>query len=117
MITLEHKDNINAIDENDLTKISSLLLESFVINRKYKRESILNHKEGMIDSFMELLNKLLFQQPGLSKEKKLDTIILLDKLKTQKENLEIIKLNISPSDIQHASKRLIKKSQSAFKVK
>jgi len=117
MITLENKDNINAIDENDLTRISELLLESFSINRRYKRESIVNYKEDIIDSFMDLLNKLLVQQTGLSKEKKLDTIILLDKLKTQKENLEVIKSKSSISDIQIASNRLGKKSQSAFELK
>lgn len=114
---IEDKNNINAINENDLTRISGLLFESFFINRPYKRESTVNYKESMIDSFIDLLNKMLGQQTGLSKEKKLDTIILLDKLKTQKENLELIKSNISTSDIQEASKRLSKKSQSAFESK
>jgi hypothetical protein len=115
MITLDK--SINAIDENDLTKISGLLFESFSINRQYKRESLVNYKEDLIDSFMELLNKLLAQQTGLSKERKLDTIDLLDKLKTQKENLEMIKSNISLSDIEQASARLTKKTQSAFELK
>jgi len=111
MITIDK--SINAIDENDLTKI----FESFSINRQYKRESLVNYKEDMIDSFMELLNKLLAQQTGLSKEQKLDTINLLDKLKTQKENLELIKSYISPSDVEQAAERLGKKSQSAFEFK
>jgi len=57
---------------------------------------------------------MLLQNTGMSKESKLNIINLLDKLTRQREHLEIIKSKIAISDIQQASKRLSKKSQSAF---
>jgi hypothetical protein len=110
-------ENINVIEEEDLTKISLAIFESLLIKREYKRESVVDYKEDMIKSVSDLLKKMLVQNTGMSKESKLNIIILLDKLNTQREHLEIIKSKISISDIQQASKRLSKKSQSAFELK
>jgi len=107
-------ENINVIEEEDLTKISLVIFESLLIKREYKRESVVYYKEDMINGVADLLKKMLLQNTGMSKESKLNIINLLDKLTRQREHLEIIKSKIAISDIQQASKRLSKKSQSAF---
>ena len=117
MITIENIDQVNAIDESDLSKISEVLFESLSLKRIYKNEAVVNYNEYVIDTIANLFKKMLIQDTTMAKEAKLNVINLLDKLKTQKENLEFIKLNISASDIQQASKRLSKKSQSAFETK
>jgi hypothetical protein len=110
-------ENINVIEEGDLTKMGSILIESIFIKRMYKKESVIAYKEDMLDGLADLLRKILIEDSGLSKDAKLNVINLLDKLKTQKENLEILKSQVSAADIQQASERLSKKSQSAFELK
>jgi|GEM_PF-2231312 hypothetical protein len=117
MITTDNLDSINAIQEDDLSKINLLLFESLYINDIYINDSVVDFKENMIDSFAELLKKMLLQNIEISNDSKLNIINLLDKLNTQKENLEAIKLKTTISDLQQASKRLSKKSQSAFELK
>jgi hypothetical protein len=117
MITIDNLDSINAIKEDDLSKINTALFESFYINNISIKESLVDYKEDIIETFSELLKKMLFKNLEMSKESKLNIINFLDKLSTQKENLEMIKSKTSISDIQEASKRLSKKSQSAFELK
>ena len=114
---LENIDHINAIEEADLTKISSVLFESLFIENKYMDTLIVDYKEDMVNDVANLLKKMLLQNAEMSVESKLNIINLLDKLNTQKEHLELIKSKISISDIQQASERLSKKSQSAFELK
>jgi len=117
MITTDNLDSINAIGEDDLNKINLVLLESFYINDIYIEESVVNYKEDMIDSFGEVLKKILLQNSKISKDSKFHIINLLDKLNTQKENLEMLKSKTTKSDILLASERLSRKSQSAFELK
>ena len=116
MITLEEIDHINAIEEDDLTMFSAVLLESLQIKRIYKKKSIVEYKEDMIDGVIDLLKKMLLNET-MSGKSKLDIINLLDKFTTQKEYLELIRSKISVADIKAASQRLSEKSQSAFELK
>jgi hypothetical protein len=117
MIALENIDRINAIDESDSNKISIVLFEWLSLKQSYKNESLVNYNEYVIDTLADLFKKMLVQDTAMTKEAKLNVVDLLDKLKTQKENLDFIKSNITSSDIQQASKRLSKKAQSAFETK
>ncbi len=110
-------ENLNIIDEDDLTKISNAIIESVLIKRVYKQDSVISYKEDMLDSLAELLKKILFNDTHISKETKLNVICLLDKVNTQKELLEMIRSKVSPEDLLIASQRLSKKSQSAFELK
>jgi hypothetical protein len=114
---LLNTDSINAIEENDLTKISSVLFESLSIKRVYKKESVVEYKKDMVDGLIDLLKKMLFHGANIPQESKLNIVNLLDKLKTQKEYLDTMKSNISNSDTEKASERLSKKVQSAFELK
>ena len=117
MITIAELDTINVVNEDDLSKINIVLLESFLVNNFNLNEEVVIYKENIIDGFMELLKKMMSQNSEMSKESRLIVIKLLDKLNVQKENLEIIKLKTDISDIRKASERLSKKSQSAFQLK
>ncbi len=117
MITLENVGRVNAIDESDLGKISKVLFESLSLKKTYKDESVVTYNEYVIDVIANLFKKMLVQDATLTPESKLNVIDLLDKLKTQKENLDLIKSDISLADIKQASKRLSKKAQSAFETK
>jgi len=117
MIALENIDRINAIEESDSNKISIVLFEWLSLKQSYKNESLVNYSEYVIDTLADLFKKMLVQDTAMTKEAKLNVVDLLDKLKTQKENLDFIKSNIAVSDIQQASKRLSKKAQSAFETK
>ncbi|MDR3697877.1 hypothetical protein [Mucilaginibacter sp.] len=117
MIIIEKADNINAIKADDMSNINRVLFDSIYINDIYIKDSEVDYKEDMIDRFAEILNKMLLQNVELSDDAKLNIINLLDKLNTQKENLEMIKLKTSIADVQQASERLSKKSQSAFELK
>lgn len=110
-------DNINVLEEGDLNKLGSILFDSLSINKIDKKISVVSYKEAMINGVADLLKKMLIQDREISGELKLNIIDLLDKLHTQKEHLEIIKSNILQTDIEQASKRLSKKSQSAFELK
>jgi hypothetical protein len=110
-------ENINIIDENDLKKISTVLIESVLIKSVYKKESVISYKEDMLESISALLTKILANDTGMSTEAKLNLINLLDKINTQKEILEIIRSKVSAEDLLIASERLGKKSQSAFELK
>jgi|ERR1700733_6914522 hypothetical protein len=110
-------ENINIIDEDDLAKMSTALIESVLIKKVYKKESIISYKEDMLDSIGALLTKILVNDSGMSREAKLNVINLLDKINTQKEVLELIRSRVSAEDLLIASERLSKKSQSAFELK
>ena len=117
MITFENIEQINVIEESDLSKISMALFEFLPIKSSYQDESVINYSEYVIDFIVDLFKRMLNQDTTMTRESKLNIINLLDKLKTQKENLELIRSNVGVSDIQQASKRLSKKSQSAFEAK
>lgn len=110
-------DEVNIIDEDDLTKIGTALIESVLIKRAYKKGSVISYKGDMLDSLGALLTKILMNDTGISRNAKLNVVDLLDKINTQKEILEMIKSKVSPEDLLIASKRLSKKSQSAFEMK
>jgi hypothetical protein len=117
MIALENIGRINAIEESDSNKISIVLFEWLSLKQSYKNESLVSNSEYVIDTLANLFKKMLVQDIAMTKEAKLNVIDLLDKLKTQKENLDLIKSNIVVSDIKQASGRLSKKAQSAFETK
>lgn len=117
MMTIADIDSLNIVQEEDLTKVSTALFELLLIKKGDKRELEIEHSEDMIDATSEFLRKMLYHDAELTNELKLTILNLLDKLKTQKESLELIKAKTSIADIQQASQRLAKKSQSAFGLK
>ena len=116
MKTLEKIKHLNVVEKEDITLMSYLLYESISIKRAYKSEHIVDSKEEILNIFTSLFEKVLTERSLLSKKDKINVIHFIDKLNTQKENLEIIKGNILTKDIKAASKRLGKKSQSAFEI-
>jgi hypothetical protein len=113
-VMLLDTENINVIDEDDFNKIGAALIESVLIRRIYKQESVISFKEDLLDRLASLLKKILTNDANISKETKLNIINLLDKVKGQLEILEMMKTKTSGEDILEISKRLSRKSQSAF---
>jgi len=116
-MTIEDIDSLNAVHEEDLTKVSVALFEFLLIKKGTMNRLEIDRTEGMVDATTEFLRKMLFHDTELTNGLKLNILNLLDTLKTQKESLELIKTNASIADIQQAAQRLSKKTQSAFRLK
>jgi hypothetical protein len=108
---------IEAITVDDLNKINSVLLDALCIKNIHSNDSVFSYKEDLINTFSELIKKILFQSPDISDDSTLTVINLLQKINMQKEILEMIKSKASAEDLIIASERLSKKSQSAFELK
>jgi len=86
-----------------------------------KKSKLVNKKEAILDSDTDILENMLTNNLHLSKQKKVEIIHWLNKLKANKEYMQMVKGNLANdqqalADIQAASERLAKKSQSAFEM-
>lgn len=114
MVTVDNIREMNAIEEEDFVRMTNILYESLLNKRLYKKQFVIEYKENIVESLIDLLKKMLSGGSSMSKQKRLSIINTLDKLKTQKEYFELMRSGVSVDDIQQASKRLGKKTQSSF---
>lgn len=117
MIELENIKNGIEIDEENLNNFISYIFQFSQINREYKSKAIISKKNEILDLLIPLLEKSLELNHNMGNEIKLQIMELLDTMNLRKEVLEIFENNISKSDLQKASIRIGKKSQSAFSQK
>ena len=111
----------NELKETDILSISELVAYGIEINDGIKNEQKIDAKESILDSLANMLEKMLTLDIDLSKKRKLDIIHLLNKLKANKEYMQMVKGNLignkqAAADVYKASERMFKKSQSAFGV-
>ncbi|TCC94173.1 hypothetical protein EZ428_05180 [Pedobacter frigiditerrae] len=115
-IQLEKFTETGIIAQEEVVKISNIILNAFSPNHQKKISlTSANKKEQLIDSFSELIEKIM--DVSNSRQEKLMLINFLDKLNHQKEVLEILSGERKFNDIKKASERLGKKAQSAFETK
>src|SRR6185312_5775145 len=116
MTALQQLGMDSAIEESDMVVISGIIMKLIAVNPTVRRQQTINTREGVLDSLTNMLENMLTANLHLSKQDKIAIVQSLDKLKTQKEYMELLKSQINNSkqailDIQSASKRLAKKSQ------
>jgi CII-binding regulator of phage lambda lysogenization HflD len=116
MVELEEE---NKLQQVDILHISELVAYSIILRDSIETEDIINSRESILTSLSEMLETMLTSDIKLSRERKLNVIHLLTKLKANKEYLELVKEHIqeqqqSLSDVGAASSRMFRKSQSAF---
>ena len=109
----------NKLQEADILHISELVAYAIDLKGSVRREEIVNSKESILDSLAEMLEMMLTLNINLSREKKLEVIHLLSKLKANKEHMKLIRGNIAGrqetfAKLHAASAHMFKKSQSAF---
>lgn len=117
MTTLEKYENENMLEEQDFDKVSKLMFQSFLVKGGYKNHDFLDKKEELISYFTQFLEKYLELQFLSSKKDKLSIIDFIDKMKLQKELVELKKNETTREEIEKAGKSLGRKSQSAFEEK
>jgi hypothetical protein len=116
---LEQLEKDAAIEETDIFMVSEIIMQAIEVKNTTERETTINTREAILDSFSGMLEKMLTINLHLSKQKKVEIIHLLNKLKANKEYMNLLKGNLTAdkqafSDMLAASERLSKKSQSAF---
>jgi hypothetical protein len=109
----------NELKQTDIFHISEFIVSFIEIKPSAKKEKTISAKEAILDSLADMLEKMLTLNTNLSKQNKIEIIHLLNKLKVNKEYMQLIKSGSEIdedrlSDLQAASSRLFKKSQSAF---
>ncbi len=119
MTMLEQLEKDAAIEETDIFMVSEIIMQAIEVKNTTERETTINTREAILDSFSGMLEKMLTINLHLSKQKKVEIIHLLNKLKANKEYMNLLKGNLTAdkqafSDMLAASERLSKKSQSAF---
>jgi len=112
-------DQENKLEEADILHISELLAYAIDLKGAVKLEETVNSKESILNSLAKMLEMMLTSDINLTREKKLEVIHLLSKLKANKEHMQLVKGNIADqqqafSNLLTASERMFKKSQSAF---
>ena len=117
MAALQEIESINQINEQDLSNVTKIVLESLMIKRNSKKHSLATKQEEFINIFSSFLEKYLDLEMVSSRQNKIYLINFIDKLNMQKELLELLKGETNVSDIKIAAQRLGRKSQSAFKTK
>lgn len=117
MTTIQKIEELNKIDQNELSSLTKIIYESIILRRKYKSAAVLDKKEELLDNFSSLIEKYLELNFIKDKEKKLELIDFIDKLNMQRELLELAKGEIDEKTLKIASGRLGRKSQSAFRLK
>jgi hypothetical protein len=121
MTALEQLEKDSAIEETDIVTISGIIMHVIEAKNSARAETVISGKETILDSLTDILEKMLVMNINLSKQDKVEIIHLLNKLKANKEYIQIVKDNLKGNkqaftDIQAASERLGKKSQSAFEL-
>ncbi len=121
MTMIEQLEKDAVIEEMDILNISGLIMQAIEIKSSVKRQKTINTKETILDSLADILENMLTNNLHLSKQKKVEILHLLNKLKANKEYMQLVKGNLindqrALADLQAASGRLAKKSQSAFEM-
>ncbi len=109
----------NKLQEADILRISKLVAYAIDLKGTAEMEKIIDSKESILDSLAKMLEMMLTADINLTREKKLDVIHLLSKLKANKEHMQLVKGSIADqqqafSKLYAASEHMFKKSQSAF---
>jgi len=109
----------NKLAQADIFHISELVASAIEIKGPVKTVKTVDSKESILDSLAKMLEMMLTLDISLTKERKLEVVHLLTKLKANKEYMQLIKGNINGqteafSKLHEASGRMFKKSQSAF---
>jgi hypothetical protein len=121
MTMIEQLEKDAVIEEMDIFNISGLIMQAIEVKSSVKRQKTIDTKEIILDSLADILENMLTNNLNLSKQKKVEIIHLLNKLKANKEYMQLLKGNLisnqqALADMQTASVRLGKKSQSAFEM-
>jgi hypothetical protein len=111
----------NELKGTDILSISELVTYALEVKGTDLKKNTIAAKETILDSLAEMLEKMLTLDIDLSKQKKIETIHLLNKLKANKEYMQLVKGSSAGNkkafdDVYKASERMLKKSQSAFGV-
>ena len=106
----------NELQQADIFHISEFIVSSIEIKPSDKKNNTIGAQEAILDSLADMLEKMLTLNQDLSKQNKIEIIHLLNKLKINKEYIQLIKDNGDDDlkNLQVASARFAKKSQSAF---
>ncbi len=121
MTMIEQLEKDATIEETDILNISGLIMQAIEVKSSVKRQKTIDTKETILDSLADMLENMLTNNLDLSKQKKVEIIHLLNKLKANKEYMQLVKGNLINDqhalvDMRVASERLAKKSQSAFEM-
>jgi len=85
-----------------------------------KKSKLVDTKETILDSPVDMLENMLTSNFNLSRQEKVEIIHLLNKVKANKEYMQLVKGNLindrALADMRAASERMAKKSQSAFEI-
>lgn len=117
MMELENIREDIQIEEKSLNNFIRYIFHYSEINHPYTRKSTIDKKAEIIDLLIPLIEKSLELNHNMQRDIKLQIMELLDAVNLRKELLEIFKNKIKASDLEKASKRLGKKSQSTFSKK
>jgi len=107
------------LEGKDIQDISNYIISFIGVKNQVKEQTAIAVKEAILDSLSDMLEKMLTSNTELLKKEKIEIVHLLGKLKANKEYMQLIKGNMAEnkqalSDLHTASKRMFKKSQSAF---
>ncbi|HEY8780982.1 MAG TPA: hypothetical protein VIM16_05140 [Mucilaginibacter sp.] len=121
MTMLEQLEKDAVIEEMDILNISGLIMQAIEVKNSVKKQKTIDTKEAIVDSLADILENMLTNNLHLSRQKKVEIIHLLNKLKANKEYMQLVKGNMTNdkqalADMRAASERLGKKSQSAFEM-
>lgn len=106
----------NNFSQSDIQKTSESLFDVFHIELE-EEEALFQEKKEILQSYLEVLKKLLYSGLIEQKEKKLAFIKIINKLKSQKELLELLSSQDSKQeviDLLATSERFGKKTQSSI---
>lgn len=121
MTALQQLEMDSVIEESDILVISGIIMKLIDVKSTVKTQQTINARENLLDSLAGMLEKMLTNNLHLSRQDKVSIVHSLDKLRAQKEYMQFLKEvkkngKQTISDIQIASGRLSKKSQSAFEL-
>jgi hypothetical protein len=118
-MTVVELENENKLHETDIHNISELVAYAIDLKSSVESKKTVDSKESILDSLAGMLEMMLTTDIGLTREKKLNIIHLLSKLKANKEYMNLLKGSLlnqqrSVSKLRASSKHMLEKSQSAF---
>jgi hypothetical protein len=109
----------NKLQEHDILHISQLVVQAIDLTDFVQHQKTVIFKESILDYLVKMLEMMLTSDISLSREKKIEAVHLLSKLKANKEHMELVKGSLvkqqqTLSAVYTASEHMFKKSQSAF---
>lgn len=121
MTMLEQLEKDAKIEKIDIFAISGIIMDAIEVKNSVQKETAIETSETILDSLIDILERMVVNDPDLSKQKKITIIHLINKLKANKEYMQYLKGNLISdkkvlSDMLIASERLGKKSQLAFEL-